>query len=276
LVRGLYTSASGALVAQSVVDNVANNLANVNTTGFKQTLMQIESSKTFDIYRIQTDPGQVSGNPLPGVPVAQYVGVLGTGSQIYDTPTSYDEGALQTTGNPLDVAIAGNQNAFFSIQTPNGVRYTRDGQFVVNAQGTLVTQDGNAVLSSTGQPINIPLVQATGGNAVPGAPVTISSAGTISQNGVTLGQLQLTQFTSLLNLRPEGSNYYAISGNAGPGPAAPSTIIEQGFLEKSNANVIRSMVDLITAERWFDANEKSIKTQDDAVQSAISQVAKSS
>lgn len=272
MVRGLYTSASGALVAQSTADNIASNLANVNTTGFKQTLMQIEAAPSFNIFRIQTDPGQVHNNPLPGVPVAQYVGPLGTGSLIHDTPTSFEEGPLQATGNPFDLALSGNSSAFFTVQTPNGVRYTRNGEFVADSQGVLRTQDGDAVLSTTGQPIQLSLgVAAANTQGQPG--VTIGTDGTVTQNGISVGQLQITQFASTLNLRPEGANNFAISGNAGPGPAT-GVSVQQGFLEKSNANVIRSMVDLITAERWFDANEKSIKTQDDATNQAITQVAK--
>ena len=261
MVRGLYTSASGALVAQSMADNVANNLANVSTTGFKQTLMQIQSAPSLDIYRIQTDPGKTN-SPLPGRPVAQEVGLLGTGSQVYDTPTSFEQGPLQSTGNPLDVAITGSANAFFTIQTPLGVRYTRDGSFSEDAQGILRTRDGNAVLSTQGQQIQL---QNQGA-------VTIQSDGTVVQNGQVVAQLALTQFASLQNVRPEGVNTYNVSGNAGPSAATAS--VQQGFLEASNSNVVKSMVDLITAERWFDANEKSIKTQDDATQTSIQQVAK--
>ena len=263
MIRGLYTAASGALVAQSMVDNVANNLANVNTSGFKQTLMQIESAPTMGIYRLQTDPGTVSGRPLPGVPVAQYVGVLGTGSQIHDTPNSFEQGPLQQTGNALDMAISGSGNAFFTVATPQGVRYTRGGEFVKDAQGYLRTQDGNAVLSTQGQPIQL---------ADQGA-IAVASDGTITQGGRQVSQLQVTAFNNLLNVRPEGANNFAVSGNAGAATATGASV-QQGFLEKSNANVVRSMVDLITAERWFDANEKVIKTQDDATNLAITQVAK--
>ena len=273
MVRGLYTSASGALVAQSMADNVASNLANVNTSGFKQTLLQVQSTPSLDIFRIQTDPGKTPGNPLPGRSVAQEVGLLGTGVQVYDTPTQFDQGGLQNTGNSLDVAIASNQNAFFTIQTPNGVRYTRDGEFSEDGQGFLRTRDGNTVLSTQGQAIQL---QPTGG------PITIQSDGTIYQNSTSatagsqstaVGQLQLTQFNSLLNLRPEGANNFNPSGNAGPSTATNVTL-QQGYIESSNANVVKSMVDLITAERWFDANEKSVKTQDDATNSAIAMVGK--
>ncbi len=262
MVRGLYTSASGALVAQSQVDAIANNLANVNTGGFRQTLLQVQSAPTLGIYRIQTDPGKTATNPLPGVPVTQFVGQLGTGSQVYDTPNDFRSGALQTTGNPLDLAITGNHAAFFTIQTPNGIRYTRNGEFVLDGGGVLRTQDGNAVMGTNGAPIQLQ-----------SGDFAVGHDGTITQNGISVGQLQLTQFSNLVNLRPEGANNFVPSGNAGAGPAT-NVSVQQGFLEKSNSNVVRSMVDLITAERWFDANEKSIKAQDDATQYAISQVAK--
>jgi flagellar basal-body rod protein FlgF len=256
LVRGLYTSASGALVAESMADNVASNLANVSTGGFKQTLLQVQSTQTLDIDRIQTDPVHT--------PVHQPVGTLGMGSEIYDTPTDFAQGPLQSTGNPLDVAIAGD-NAFFTVGTPQGVRYTRNGQFRIDGQGVLRTQDGDAVLSTQGQPIQLQN-QGT---------VTIAKDGTITQNGGVIAQLQLTQFNSLLNLRPEGANNFAPSGNAGPSAApAGGVSIQQGFVEQSNGNIVRSMVDLIAAERWFDANEKSIKTQDDATNTSITMVAK--
>lgn len=266
MVRGLYTSASGALVAESMADNVANNLANVDTSGFKQTLFQIQSTPSLDIYRIQTDPGTTPGSPLPGKSVHEEVGLLGTGAEVYDTPTSFDQGSLTSTGNPLDVAITNTANAFFTIQTPQGVRYTRDGEFAIDSQGILRTRDGNTVLNTQGQQIKL---QQQGGK------VQIESDGTIVQNGGVVGQLELTQFNSLLNLRPEGVNNFVPSGNAGPSAATTATV-EQGFVETSNANVVKSMVDLITAERWFDANEKSIMTQDNATATAISIVGKTS
>jgi flagellar basal-body rod protein FlgF len=271
LVRGLYTAASGALVAESMADNVANNLANADTTGFKQALLQIQSSPTMDIYRIQTDPGTTPGNPLPGVSVAQAVGPLGSGSQVYDTPTNFEQGPLAATGNPYDLAISGSANAFFTIATPNGIRYTRDGEFVPDSQGVLRTKDGNAVLGVNGQQIQIP--QNVTANAA--APVVIGTDGTIYQNGQSAGQIAITSFNSLLNVRPEGTNNFATTGNAGPA-AATGVSVQQGFVEKSNGNVVRSMVDLINAERWFEANEKSAKTQDDATNTAISVVAKTS
>jgi len=255
------------LAAQSMVDNVANNLANVSTSGFKQTLMQIQTAPTMDLYRMQNDPGQAPGKATPGIPTMQFVGPLGLGAQIYDTPNSFEQGPLQSTGNPLDLALSG-ANGFFAIQTPQGTRYTRDGHFVVAPNGQLVTPDGNPVLSQRGQAITL---QTNLGNQ--NSPVSISPNGAITQNGQNVDQLAIVSFNNLNALRAEGSNQFVDSGQAGP-QAATGISVQQGMLEQSNANVVRSMVDLITAERWFDANSKAAQSEDTATNMAITQVAK--
>jgi len=259
LVRGLYTAASGALVAEAQADTIANNLANVDTAGFKRTLMQIGATPSLDVLRVQTDPGQLGNRRTPGVPAAPAVGALGTGAEVLDTPAVFEQGALQHTGNSLDLAISNNANAFFTVQTPQGIRYTRDGQFARDPQGYLVTQDGARVLGRTGAIV------------LPQGDVQVADDGTISQNGTIVDQVRTTRFANLKNVRPEGDNRFVALNGAAPAPVANATIV-QGSLERSNANVVRSMVDLITAQRWFEANQKVIQTQDDATASAISQV----
>ena len=258
MVRGLYTSAAGALSAQAQADVIANNLANVNTSGFKKTLMQIEAATPFQVYRIQTDPGKTPGAAVPGAHTVQYVGALGAGSLVMDTPTNFEEGAFEQTGNKLDFALSGQ--GFFTIQTPQGIRYTRDGGFLRNAQGLLVTQQGNLVLGQGG-PITIP----------PTGTIGAGADGTITVNGQAVDQLRITRFTNLTAVRPEGDNRFADTGAGGPAADTTSSV-NQGFIEKSNANVVRSMVDLIVAERWFQANEKSIQAQDDLTNQAIQNV----
>lgn len=256
MVRGLYTAAAGALVAQIDTDTIANNLANVDTAGFKRTLLQVQSTESMPIYRVQTDPGSTPGTTVPGQSVLQYVGQLGFGSKVYDTPADFEQGSLQQTGAPLDMAISGP--GFFTIATANGIRYTRDGAFTLNPQGQLVTQNGDLVLGQNG-PITVPngaklnlgpdgTVSATD-PAAPAAPVT------------TVATLRITEFQNLVGLRPQGSNLFVDSGVANPRAATQSSV-RQGYLETSNANVIRSMVGLITSQQWFDANCKMITAQD--------------
>ncbi len=259
MVRGLYTAASGALVAQAQADVIANNLANVNTSGFKRTLLQVQSGPELGLYRRQTDP---SSN-LGGTPSNAFVGTLGMGAQVMDTPAVFEQGTLGQTGNPLDLAIQGN--AFFAIQTPQGVRYTRDGQFSEDPTGRLVTMDGSLVLGNNG-----PVQLQQGGGAI-----QIDHNGQITQGGRAVDTIALVQFGNLTQLRPEGDNRFVASNAALPARATAGSTIHQGFLEKSNANVVRSMVDLITAQRWFEANEKVIQTQDQANGWAIETVANS-
>lgn len=240
------------MVAQTDVDNIANNLANVSTSGFKQTLLQVQSNDPMAISRNQTEPGNHS--------VSAPVGDLGMGSQVFDTPTSFEQGALQQTGNPLDVAI--NGDGFFTIQTPQGVRYTRDGAFVRNAQGLLSTHDGNLVLGQNGGPVNLPQ-----------GDISVSPDGSVSVDGAVADKLQLTSFGNLHNLGKQGGNLFYDNG-ANPQTSTTSSVSE-GYLEGSNANVVRSMVDLITAQRWFEANEKSVQTEDTATSQALQTVGNS-
>jgi flagellar basal-body rod protein FlgG len=260
LVRGLYTAASGALVAQSQADVIANNLANVNTSGFKRTLLQVQSAPEMGLYRRQNDPS--SSNPR-GVASSAFIGALGMGVQVMDTPANFEQGTLAQTGNPLDLAIQGS--AFFAIQTPQGVRYTRDGQFAQDPTGRLVTMDGNAVLGNNG-PIQL---QPSGGA------VQIDVNGQVTQGGRAVDSIALVQFGNLTQVRPEGDNRFIATNAALAARATSGSTIHQGFLEKSNANVVRSMVDLISAQRWFEANQKVIQQQDQANGWAIETVANS-
>lgn len=167
---------------------------------------------------------------------------------------------LLGTGNALDLAISGPGSSACKPRRASAIpAYTRDGQFVRNAHGLLSTQEGNLVLGQNG-PV-----------AIADGRLTIGRSGTLSVNGVVQNQLQITQFANPMGLRKQGDNLFVDTGAARPAAATTSTV-QQGFLEKSNANVVRSMVDLIVAERWFDANQKSIQTEDDATGLAINTV----
>jgi flagellar basal-body rod protein FlgG len=251
----MYAATSGALVAQSAVDTIANNLANVNTAGFKRTLLQVQAQPSTQLYRFQTGPGNA--------PAQQPIGALGSGAEVYDTPADFAQGAIASTGNDLDVALSGP--GFFTTRDGNGVLgYTRNGEFSLDQNGTLTAQNGDKVLDANGSPIVLPAT----GKAI------IDRSGAITVDGQTVGQLGLTEFTNLTALRPQGANRFVVSGNAGARPATNTTAL-QGSIEKSNADVVRSMVDLIANERWFEANQKSIQTQDTAVAQAVQTVGRS-
>ncbi|MEO7040031.1 MAG: flagellar hook-basal body protein [Candidatus Elarobacter sp.] len=219
----------------------------------------MQSQPQRELYRFQTDPGRQSNALTDGVPTQQDIGALGSGAQVYDTPANFEQGAIATTGNDLDVALSGP--GFFAVRSAAGaVRYTRDGAFIRDANGVLTAHNGDRVLSSSGAPVVLPAQGSVG----------IGRDGSITLNGQPYDQLQLVEFAKPLALRPEGANRFIDTG-AGARTATNTSAL-QGSLEKSNADVVRSMVDLITDERWFEANEKSIQTQDDAVAAAIGTV----
>jgi flagellar basal-body rod protein FlgG len=265
LIRGLYTSAAGAIIAEAMIDNVANNLANSSSNGFKRTLMQIESQPMTSIYRFQTDPGQVPDNRTAGVPVQVPVGQMGSGSQIYATPTDFQQGQIAINGNTYSFALSGP--GFFATQDPTTgqITYTRDGSFMRSAGGQLTTVDGATVLDA-------------GGNAIPMPPlgkIEVDTQGNVNVNGVVTAQIGTFEFNNVNALLPQGQTSYIAGPTAGT-HAATQTSVLQYSEEKSNGDVVKSIVDLITAERWFDANEKSIQTQDDATNQAITTVGRTS
>jgi flagellar basal-body rod protein FlgG len=265
LIRGLYTSAAGAIVAEATIDNIANNLANVSTNGFKRTLMQVESQPQSELYRFQTEPGQLGTNRTPGVPTQVPIGQLGSGSQIYGTPTSFEQGQIALNGNSYSFALSGP--GFFATQDPTSgqITYTRDGSFMRDANGLLSTVDGRNVLDAGAHTIAMP----------PLGKIEVDTKGNIDVNGAVSGTIGTFEFNNVQALQPQGATQFVAPANAGVRPATQTSVLQYSE-EKSNGDVVRSMVDLITAERWFDANEKSISTQDDATNQAITTVGRTS
>jgi len=244
-----------------MIDNVSNNLANSSTNGFKRTLLQIESQPQQQLYRFQTDPGQNPLNRLPGVGAQDPIGSLGSGSDVYATPTNFEQGQIATNGNAFSFALSGP--GFFAVQDPTTgqIQYTRDGSFMRAADGTLATVDGKTVLDAGGHSIPMPAL----------GKIEVDTQGNINVDGVTSGQIGMFEFNNIQALQPQGSTGYTAGPDAGLHPATQTRMLQYSE-EKSNGDVVRSIVDLITAERWFDANEKSIQTQDDATQQAIATV----
>lgn len=258
MLRGIYTSASGMLADQRRLDVVANNLANAGTTGFKRETTVSKSFTDFLIQRVNDDDA-VSRNLPP------QVGRLGIGTYIVNTATRLTTGSLQPTGNSLDVAISGD--GFFAVNTPQGVRYTRQGSFRQNAEGTLVTPDGHEVLVD-GSP-----VQAEGGA------LSITADGDVMAFGQSLGRLSVVTSQELGALRKEGSGLWAQAGEAGdfatlvtPSETAGSYQLKVGFLETSNVQSVTEMVEMMTTMRSFEANQRALQAQDETLQKAVNEV----
>jgi flagellar basal-body rod protein FlgF len=222
--RGLYIAASGMLAEMVRQDQIANDLANASTPGY---LSDRATQRSFgDVLLQNSSNGQV-------------IGPLGMGAEIDSVHIDRDAGPIRPTGEPLDFAIQGE--GFFAVRTPQGVRYTRNGQFARGADGTLQTADGMQVLGSNGQPVRVPA------------------------NGQVQGS-RLGVFT-LQNLRKQGDTLVAGTATAGGGT------VQQGALEGSNADPVRSMVDMISSFRAFESGQRVLTTIDETLNRAANQVA---
>lgn len=259
--RGIYTAASGMITEERRTAVIANNLANANTTGYKRDRAIDAEFEPMLIRRIRDDvPIKVTdfkGFTLDRRPPA--IGTLGLGSYTSEIATDHAQGAMITTGNPLDLAIGGD--GYFMIDTPDGVRYTRNGNFYRAVNGNLVTSNGQNVLSQRGRPINIPE------DAVS---VTVTSEGGVYADGVMLDTLGFVGFDDRRAVLKQGDSLYFAQEGAQPRPAAGT--IEQGVLERSNANVISEMVELINNYRIYEANSKAVTTQDTMLDHSVNEV----
>ncbi|HQU15103.1 MAG: flagellar basal-body rod protein FlgG [Chromatiales bacterium 21-64-14] len=253
----LWVAKTGLDAQQTRMTVIANNLANANTMGYKQTRAVFEDLLYQNVRQVG---GQTSQNTqLPsGL-------MLGTGVRPVATEKLFTQGNLVQTGNPLDLAIQGR--GFFQVLLPDGTTaYSRDGTFQVNSQGELVTSSGYTVQPSITIPSNA-------------QSVTIGTDGTVSvslpgqASPSQLGSLQLADFVNPAGLQPMGDNLYlesAASGTAqsgNPGLSGLGTVV-QGSLESSNVNVVQELVDMIETQRAYEMNSKAISTTNQMLQFA--------
>jgi flagellar basal-body rod protein FlgF len=222
---GYYAAYTALLARTQALDTIANNVANVNTTGY------LAQRNVFTSVLEQARGSQLN----------QAINNYGTLGGISVDAT---EGALQKTGNDLDVAIVGP--GFFAVQNAAGTMYTRNGSFQVSSRGQLVTASGDQVLGEAGV-ISVP----------PGA-ISISADGTISSQGAIVGKLKVVEFPSGTPLTSAGQTYYTAPKNTAA--AAKNSTVRQGMLESSNVNPVTSMVELITAQRSAELMQRALAT----------------
>jgi flagellar basal-body rod protein FlgF len=222
---GYYAAYTALLSRTEALDMIANNLANANTPGFRAQRnifsSVLQQSQGSQLNQAINSYGVLSGATLDS-----------------------SQGALQKTGNDLDVAIEGP--GYFAVETAGGTMYTRDGSFQISNTGQLITESGDPVMGNGGA-ITIP----------PG-PVSISSDGTISSRGAIVGKLKLVEFPSGTALTSAGQTYYAAPVNSEL--AATKSDVRQGMLESSNVNPVSSMVELITAQRSAEMMQRALST----------------
>ncbi|KPK45169.1 MAG: flagellar basal-body rod protein FlgG [Phycisphaerae bacterium SG8_4] len=257
MLRAFSTAATGMTGQQTMVDVIANNLANVNTSGFKRSQLNFQDLLYVTLEEAGTEIASGINSPS-GIEI-------GSGVRVASTVKVHSAGELQNTANPLDIAIAGE--GFLQISLPNGdLRYTRDGSLQVNANRELVTATGYTLVPSITIPADSTVsIEKDGG-------VNITDA---TGNQSVVGTIQLARFANPSGLSSEGGNLLAetaASGTPTTGTAGDNGFgtIQSGFLEKSNVQMVTELVNLITAQRAYEINSKAITVGDEMLQTANS------
>lgn len=255
MLRGLYTAWSGLVNEQNRMDVLTNNLANVSTVGFKK---EGSTSQSFnDVLTLKIKDASV------GLANVQRTGIRNPGVKIGENYTDFSQGSFRETGNTFDMALSGD--GFFAVEFTNkagetSTMFTRAGQFTLNKEGYLVTQDGDYLLDVQNKRIRL--------DTLKDADITVD--GRISQDGRVIAQIQVADFEDYDYLEKYGETYYRplegarqIAGTAG---------IYSGYLEMSNVQTVSEMVNLITISRAYESNQKIMQTYDDSLEIAVSQL----
>lgn len=258
MIRSLWSAASGMLAQQLNVDTISNNLANVNTPGFKKSQVQFEDM----LYQTIRAPQQVGTGQDARIVAGLDVGL---GVRPVATVRDFSLGNIQTTGNPTDLAIRGA--GFFQVQDAGQTFYTRAGNFSLDANGNLTTPDGYRVLDTSGHPIQLNVSSGTLDHYEVGQDGTVTMI-TTSGARQSAGQIGLVSFANPDGLEAVGQNLYQTSVASGtPKVGAPGSgslgMIASGSLETSNVQVVEEMVNLIVAQRAYEINSKAVQSADD-------------
>lgn len=242
MIKGIYVARAGTFPRMTRLEVVANNLANVNTTGFKRDSLFLQKLNELTAAQLQ------GVGDLSGLNFRQF--------------TDFKEGALHHTGNPLDVAIQGD--GFFVVDTPTGPAYTRNGNFQLSIDGVLVTSAGNPVIGERGY-IQIPNIA-----KLEQSEMTIHETGMVTIGNDNLGKLRVVKFEDLDQLKKEGEFFIAQGAlEEEVDLSSREAIIRQGFLEESNVDGIFEMISLIELSRNFEAYQRMIQIQDSTLDRSI-------
>ncbi|MBF0284382.1 MAG: flagellar basal-body rod protein FlgG [Magnetococcales bacterium] len=253
MMRALWTSATGMQAQQLNIDVIANNLTNVNNTGFKRSRTDFQDL----LYQTMRTPGSDTSQAGTQVPTGIQ---LGHGTKAVSVTKMFTQGSYFETGNDLDMLIAGD--GFFQVQMPDGTTaYTRDGSFKRDSTGRVVTSDGYPLLPGFTIPVDASEI-----TVGPDGSFNVLQAG--NQTPTNLGQIQLARFVNSAGLKSLGSNLYKETNASGaaqagnPGETGMGEITQR-FLEMSNVNMVEEMVNMISAQRAYEINSKTIQTADD-------------
>jgi flagellar basal-body rod protein FlgG len=246
VLSGIYTSASAMIIAAQRVNNIANNIANANTIGFKSEGINQKSWSEVN--------GYANANlPIPPNTKLAANFINETVNSVVHMDKDYinfSQGSLEQTGNKLDFAIEGK--GFFAVLTPNGIQYTRDGQFGINNQGILVQRGTNYPVLGDNYFKNGKFIKVS-------SQTTFSQTGAVLENGAQVDTIAIRDFNNYANLRKVGDNCFVPVNNMQPQLTASFTL-KEGYLEQSNVNIVKEMVELIQNQRSYDSYQKVIST----------------
>ncbi len=251
MLRGLYTAYTGMEAQQEKMNIVSNNLANANTTGFKQDNVVFSSFKDVLAYKIND----------PDTKNTARIGSMSLGTKLDNTYTNFEQGGLTMTEGDFDIALEGQ--GMLVVGTPNAdgdmvEHYTRDGSLTLNQNRELVTNDGEYVLGADG-----PIV-------IPDGNVSINQKGAIRVDNQTVDQLQLTAFEDMRTLRKIGDNLYTATDATQRTPYTGA--VRQGYVESSNVNSVKEMIEMINVMRTYEANQKVLTTYDSTLENVVNNV----
>lgn len=258
----LFSGLFGALTTEHRLNYIANNLANVNTHGYKRDALAFSDTMAYYAHDEIREPLMtIRSKSLFPEPKNM------ARSRLAVSKVDFGQGSMKVTGNPLDLAIAGGENAFFKVETPTGQYLTRNGHFVMSSDGTIMTPQGFTLMGAGGA-IQIPPGTRT---------ITISGDGQVHADAELVGQIQLFSVDKLQNMEKLGHNLFKPRNNVnvteGNGYAEGARV-EQGFVEAANVEVVTEMVNMIETHRQFEAYQKIIQTSDTLDKAATDRVGK--
>lgn len=261
MIRGWYIGSSGMNAQQNRLDAISNNLANVDTAGYKR---DVSVSKSFpELLLRRTEADGVYHTPFGSADAAPIIGKLGLGVETNENFTEFEQGSFKSTESASDLALSGQ--GFFSVETPAGERYTRNGNFLVGKEGILETKDGYPLMGENGY-INVGTDK-----------FTVNEDGLIySENGDFIDRIKVVRFDNDRYLKKMGNSLWSsndISGDAYIAEGGERPKMLQGYTETSNVNVVNEMVKMIEVNRAYEANQKTIQSEDSMMSTLWTKVA---
>jgi flagellar basal-body rod protein FlgF len=240
MIQGIYTASMGMTPLMDKQEQIANNLANINTTGYKQSGLFLKSYQKY----LENDCHEPNVNREMKA------------DEVY---VDYSEGPMRQTNSPLDLCLKGS--GFFGVMTSDGVQYTRNGNFSLDSEGLLVTSDGSKVLGKDGY-IKVENQY----------PVSVNEKGEVVQDGQIRGILKVVDFDKPYKLLRCGESRFKPEQPASAERVSAGYVVKEGYLEASNVNVVRSMVDMITTYRNYEADQRALWAQDQTLDKAVNMV----